>query len=63
MRNKNKGTYRGGERDDTCDHGLSRTVGSLGGVQHFVATHMPSILNTEALLLTTATPAKSDYVC
>ena len=21
---KNKGTYLGGERDDTCDHGLSR---------------------------------------
>ena len=24
MRDKNKGTHRGGRRDDTCDHGLSR---------------------------------------
>ena len=24
MRDKNEGTYRGGRRDDTCDHGLSR---------------------------------------
>ena len=26
MRDKNEGTYRGGRRDDTCDHGFVQKI-------------------------------------